>query len=171
MHWFLLHISLTPCVRDWSPWQAAAWRFLTKLRHTVTGLAPGVKGINVRLQQSRVVGTATHQGQRFSLAGRDAVRSGVEPLRLDCGAQGVASGGRTRQTRGRCSRVGGGGGVGWGRLALRAQQRGRDMEPNLLPSGASTFHPIVFFSSPFNELCQSQSIAQMKLWATSSEKI
>lgn len=36
-------------------------------------------------------------------------------------------------------------GVGRGRLALRAQQRERDTEPNLLPSGASTFHPIVFF--------------------------
>lgn len=33
-----------------------------------------------------------------------------------------------------------------GGLALRAQQRGGKTAPNLLPSGASTFHPIVFFS-------------------------
>lgn len=37
---------------------------------------------------------------------------------------------------------------GWGALEVRAEQRGRNSEPNLLLSAASTFHPIVFFS-PF----------------------
>lgn len=55
---------------------------------------------------------------------------------------------------------------GWGGLEMRGNS-----EPNFLPPGASTFHSIVFFSPPSNELCQSQSIAQMKLWASSLEKI
>lgn len=82
---------------------------------------------------------------------------------------GVVSGGRERQKErykwdDRGWREGGG-------QSCELNRGEENTEPNLLPFGASTFHPIVFFPSLFDELCQSQSIAQMKLWDTSLEKI
>lgn len=91
-----------------------------------------------------------HQGQRSSFPNCEVVQRGVKLLRLDCAAGGewrkkqnggVASGGKKRQ-RERYKWDD----RGWGGLELRAEQRGGNTGPNLLPSGASTFHPIVFFS-------------------------
>lgn len=98
-----------------------------------------------------VVGTIMHQEQQSSclivrwFKGR---RGGLKLLRLDCAAGGER--GEEAERRCRIRREDGTKRaiqVGWqrvGGLERRAEHRGGDAEPNLLPSGASTFHPIVF---------------------------
>lgn len=98
-----------------------------------------------------------HQGQQSSLPNCEAVQRGAKLLRLDCAAGGEQGGGeearrccirREVETKSEIQ-------VGWqrvGGLELKAEQRGGDAEPNLLPHGASTFHPFVFsplFSTSF----------------------
>lgn len=108
-----------------------------------------LKGSKSELQQSRVAVTTMHQWQRSSSPNCKVVQRGAELLRLDCaavGGGGVQNGGvaSRRKKRQKSERYKWDDrGWGWGWLALRAEQSGGKAEPNLCPSRASTFHPIV----------------------------
>lgn len=115
-----------------------------------------------------------HQGQQSSLPNCEVVQRGVKLLRLDCAAGGewgkrqnggVVSGGKERQ-RERYKwddrRWG-----GWS----RERNRGEEIQSQTCSLLVPAHFILLSFFPLFNELCQSQSIAQMKLWATSLEKI
>lgn len=116
-----------------------------------------------------------HQGQQSSLPNCEAVQRGAKLLRLDCAAGGERGGrggtevlyqegsrDKERDTSGMTE----GGGAG-----AESRTEGRRCRAKLAPAWCQHISSFCLFSPLFNELCQSQSIAQMKLWATSLEEI
>lgn len=159
------------CVAE--PDEAAAYSAVATQR-----FLSSLKGSKSELQQSRVAVTTMHQWQRSSSPNCKVVQRGAELLGLDCaavGGGGVQNGGvaSRRKKRQKSERYKWDDrGWGWGVAGTESRTEWRKGRAKLVPFSCQHIsshcpppHPI------FKALCQSQSTAQMRLWATSLEEI